>query len=336
MPSTNERGYMAGRVALELDGLSAGLLLSSDGGYAMADVVEEKLAADSVVHKHLGSVRYADIELQVGEVDQSLYEWIRATLERKFTRKDGAVISLDYDFKEQSRVEFKHTLVGEVRFPALDAASRDAARLTVKLAPEQTERKQGSGGRVSASTPAKGQHQKRWLPSNFRLQIDGLDCSKVSKIEPLVVKTAVVESAVGELRDYEKEPAHLEYSDLVVTLPESHAASFFAWHEDFVIKGHSDQNYEKNGKLEYLSADLKDVLFTLSFENLGIYKLAPEKTEASAESIRRVTAAMYCESIKLGAPAASSPATLAGGETAVGDILEGEYPNRFTRLRRTA
>ena len=43
-------------------------------------------------------------------------------------------------------------------------------------------------------------------------------------------------------------------------------------------------------RLELLAPDLKEVLFTLTFKNLGIFKVAPEKAEAGSESIRRVKA----------------------------------------------
>ena len=41
--------------------------------------------------------------------------------------------------------------------------------------------------------------------------------------------------------------------------------SCYKWHEDFVIKGNNGEDKEKGGTLEYLTADLKDVLFTLTF-----------------------------------------------------------------------
>jgi hypothetical protein len=80
----------------------------------------------------------------------------------------------------------------------------------------------------------------------------------------------------------------------VVTLPESQAQSFYDWHEEFVIKGNNGQEEEKNGKLEYLAPNLSDVLFTIDFHNLGIFKLAPEKGEAGSDQIQHVMAEMYC------------------------------------------
>jgi len=43
-------------------------------------------------------------------------------------------------------------------------------------------------------------------------------------------------------------------------------------------RGNNSDNLEKTGKLEYLTPDLKEVLFTLTFNHLGIYQLASEET----------------------------------------------------------
>ena len=61
-----------------------------------------------------------------------------------------------------------------------------------------------------------------------------------------------------------------------------------------MIKGNNSSEEEKNGKLEYLAPNLSEVLFTLEFHNLGIFKLASETFEAG-DQIQRVKAEMYCE-----------------------------------------
>jgi len=56
---------------------------------------------------------------------------------------------------------------------------------------------------------------------------------------------------------------------------------------------------EKTATLEYLTPDLKETLLTLTFYNLGIFKLTPDKVESGSENIRRVKVEMYCEKIML-------------------------------------
>jgi len=287
------RGFAAGRFAFELDGAVAGWLQSASGGEAEGDVVQEKVGADHVVRKHLGGIRYSDVVLQAGAgMEKPFYDWLAASLAHTYQRKDGAVLSVDQNLKEVSRLAFFNALIGEITFPTLDAAAKEAASLTVTIAPEYARTIKGSGAKLG---PAKASAQKKWLPSNFRLQIDGVDCKKVNRIEALTIKQKVVESPVGELRDYEKEPASLDVGDLVVTVAESGAADFVAWHDDFVVKGNSGAAAEKTGKLELLTPDLKSALFTLDFAGLGIFRL--QREDGGGDSPSRLRASIYCEEL---------------------------------------
>ncbi|MGB7292646.1 MAG: S8 family serine peptidase [Thermodesulfobacteriota bacterium] len=288
------RGYLAGKYGLELDGKWAGWLRSFEGGHAVADVIHEKLVGPGqAIKKHIGSVKYEDITVTFSTgMSKLLYDWIKDTLDRKYTRKNGAIIIADYEYKVKSRLEFKNALIKEIGFPSLDAASKEPGKLTIKFSPEYTSRSVPPGGptiKVSATSKV----QKEWLVANFHLTIGDLDCKKVSRIESIAVKLKVIESSLGE-----KEPqSYLEIPNLVVTLPESDAKTWFDWYEDFVIKGNSGEGREKNGILEYLSSNLKEVPFTLTFQRLGIFKLTSEKAE-SGEGIRRVKGEMYCEDMK--------------------------------------
>jgi len=300
MPITSDkRGYVAGKYGIELDGIMAGWVQSVEGGHATSDVVSEKLGPDHIVHKHIAGVKYEDITINCGTgMSKGFYEWIKASFDHNYSRKNGAVITADYNYKEHSRLTWTFGLISEIGFPALDASSKDAAKMSIKVHPEYTRTTTTSGGpSVSGKYAINPAVQKKWLPANFRLKIDGLDCTRVNKIEAIVVKQKIIDNAVGELRDYESEPAHLEIPNLVVTLAESHSKEFYDWHEDFVIKGNNGDDKEKGGTLEYLTPNLAEVLFTLTFKHLGIFKLTPEKVEAGSENIRRSKAEMYCEDI---------------------------------------
>ena len=298
--TADKRGYVAGKYGIELDGIMAGWVQSVEGGHATSDVVNEKLGPDHIIHKHIAGVKYEDITVNCGTgMSKGFYEWLKASFDHQYQRKNGAVITADYDYKEFSRLTWTFGLISEIGFPALDAASKDAAKMTIKIKPEITrvQTTSGGGASISGKYATNPLVQKKWLPANFRLKIDGLDCTKVNKIEAIVVKQKIIEHAVGEMRDYEQEPAHLEVPNLVITLAESHSDEFYKWHDDFVIKGNNGDDKEKGGSLEYLTPNLKEVLFTLTFKHLGIFKLTPEKVEAGSENIRRVKAEMYCEDI---------------------------------------
>jgi len=189
--TTAARGYTAGKFGIELDGIMAGWLQSAEGGHATSDVVTQKTGTGPLQQKHIAGVKYEDITVSCGTgMSRTLYEWIKASFENQHVRKNGAITACEYDSREISRVEWTHGQISEVGFPALDAASKDAAKLTVKIAPETTRAVKGSG---KPSAGAKLQAvQKKWLPANFRLKIGNLDCTRVNKIEALTIKQKVV------------------------------------------------------------------------------------------------------------------------------------------------
>ncbi len=282
--------------ALDVAGKFMGLLASVEGGTAVGNVVEEKPGVDHVVHKHIAGVDYDDIVATCGAgMTKEFYDGIHATLSRDAHARDGSIQSIDYDRNIVSQLEFFHAVLTEVGFPALDASSKQAAKMTVKFSPEYTRLKKGSG--KLQPPPGQAASSKNWLTDNFRLAISGLDCSHVNKIDALTIKQNINASAIGKERLLDLQSSSLEVPNLAVTLAESTAQSFYDWHKDFIIDGNNGQNKEKSGTLELLTPDLKEVLFTLTFHGLGIFRLAPEKVEAGNENIRRVKAEMYCETI---------------------------------------
>lgn len=300
--SLNNRGYSVGKYGIELQHTLAGWVKNISGGDATAEVVTEAVGADHLKRKHLGPLKYEEISFQAGAgMTAAIYDWIKTGFDQTSNtrgREDGAVVYADYDNNEITRLDWLQGLITEYGMPALDASSKEAALMTIKFQPEKTTKKMGGGGKLLF--PSDNTKQKRWLPSNFRIRIDGCEegCKWVNKIEGLTVKQKVIENAVGELRDYERVPGSVDVPNLTISLSESHSKEFYDWHENFVIKGINDQQSEKGGTLEYLSSDLKTTLFTLHFYNLGIFKISPDKVEAAGESVRRVKVDMYCEDIK--------------------------------------
>lgn len=293
-PIVNGRGYAAGKFLLDFGTTTAGWVNSAEGGHATSDVVTEKLGPDHVVHKHLAGVKYEDISVSAGTgMSKYFYDWIAASWNQKYARLDGAITVADHTFNVLQKLEFFRALITETSLPALDASSKEAALIDLSFAPELTRLDRKVTGTLTANTTK----QKLWLVSNFRLTIGGLDCTKVSKVEALVVKQKFVEAPIGENRDYQREPASVEFPNLVVTLAAASADTWYDWFEDFLIQGNNGADKEKTGTLEYLSPTLSEVLFTVNFFGLGIFKLEPDNGAQNADNILRLRAEMYVENM---------------------------------------
>jgi T4-like virus tail tube protein gp19 len=268
------------RYALALETGSAGMPSSVDGGYPSGNVVVDRPGPDMVRHKHLAGIKYEDITINCGTgMSRELYDWIGGTLTGRPIRKTGTIDTLDTENRPISRLQFTRALVTEVELPAVDAASREPATLTVTITPESTAiQREGLGTAVHT-----GVSRNVCLQSNFRLQLGDLDCSRVNKIEAIHV-TSIATDRVGP-----------EVSNISISMAESSASGFYAWFDDFVIKGLNGRDKLKNGNVQLLSADLHDALFTFELRNVGIFRVAPERSADSTETISRVRVDMYFE-----------------------------------------
>ncbi len=285
--------YRAARFVLDINGENVGYLHSIEGGNIYAEVINE---LGSNQKKHIGQPQYEDVSVQFGmSMGQALYDWIKAVLDKQTIDKNGSILTLDSSGKIIEEVQFFNALISEVSFPASDAGSKEPAYLTIRIKPEYTRMKKGSG--QTTAPPVK--KQKKWLTSNFRFKLGDLPCNRVSKIEAVTIKQHFSQNQIGDSRDYLKEPGKLEFPNLRVSLAAADAPDWTNWFEDFVIKGNNSDDKELSGSLTWLAADLKTELATLTLSQVGIFRLAPEKAEAGSEQIRRVVADLYCEQMAI-------------------------------------
>ncbi len=249
---------------IELDGRPAGRFFEFAGGGAQADVAIEKQGADKISRKHIASIKYQDMVLACGTgMSRDFYQWI--------------------------------ALVTALVLPELDASTKKAAVMIVSIRPEITRSAAAEGSAkpgVYVSTLPRA-----WNISDFRLKIDGLEneCRHVTHIDSLKLGQKIALDAIGESRDYSQEGGALEYSDLVIRLPESFATGFYKWFDDFVVKGNT--SFEKGGTLEFFAPSSSKAYFGIEFSGLGIESAKGPSGLRSKTSLP-VTVSMYCESMK--------------------------------------
>ncbi|MEN6578298.1 MAG: phage tail protein, partial [Phycisphaerales bacterium] len=248
-----DRSYVAWQSTLILDGANCGSLKSVDGGAISAEVIQEPAGPALFVKKHIGQPKYGEFSLQAGLGNApALYEWIQQSWAMKPTRKSGSIVVMDQNLTPKSERQFLNALLTETTIPAMDGSSKEPAYLTIKFSPEVI---RAMAPTTKFEPAGDTTQQKLFLPCNFRLEIDGIDCTKVSRVESFTVKQTAVTDDIGDARDYAREPGKLEFPNLKITVAEAAAQPFAAWHEDFVIQGNNDDSREKGGSLSLLSPD---------------------------------------------------------------------------------
>jgi hypothetical protein len=296
---------------LILDGVNCGRLRSIDGGSIFADVISEPAGPGQIIKKHIGVPMYEAFAAEVGlNSSPAVYEWIRQSWSMQNARKTGSVLALDPAGTPTSERQFIDVMITETTIPAMDGSSKDPAYITIRFAPQVIRMvSPGAAPAPAASTPP----QKAWLACNFRLEIDGIDCSKVSRIESFTVRQKPVTVATGNARDQFTQPgSNLEFPNLKITLASTAAAPFIAWHEDFVVQGNNNESREKAGSLSLLSTDQTKALARIRLSNIGICRVGSAASGSGPDGTPQVTVELYVEKMEfLSGEAAEAPAPTA-------------------------
>jgi hypothetical protein len=229
-------------------------------------------------------------------MSKPVLDWIKGSWEKKFTRQSGSIIHADFDLSSQFEQWFYDALIAETKFPTLDGAAREPAYLGVTIHPERVEGKKGDRKQVQGVT---GMNQNLWLPSNFRIAIEGIDCSMVSRVDSFTVTQKIRPLYLGVDRFPELEPTGIDFSNINVYLALQHAGDFMRWYEEFIVKGDKETVSERPGYIEFLGPDNKTVIFTINLNQLGIHRLTIEKSEAQSEQLKRAKIELYMESMTL-------------------------------------
>jgi hypothetical protein len=283
--------------ALVLEGKSCGLLRSVSGGEICGDVAFEHTGVGNLMKKHLTTVRYEEFSLEIGFTMEALvYEWIASTWKGSFAKHGGSILDCNEKLEVQIEREFTDALLTEFTIPRLDAKSKEAAWLRLKFSPELVRLRKGSG-KASGADPRNP--EKIFVPSRFKLEIEGIDCEKVRAIDSFTVKQKIVHDDVGERAESARLPGAIQFPDLKVYFSEVMNDSWAKWFDDFVIQGKSGSEKEKSGKLTLLSAN-NQPLASIAFSNLAPFEMGVETDD---DGQRRGTAKVYCDAMefKIGA-----------------------------------
>lgn len=299
MPATAalNNSYATSNFVLELDGKAVSYLSSVEGGQAIAEVITEANSPQPLEKKHLAAASYQDLSLRVnGTPAKPLIQWIQELLSNQQKLRTGAIVELDLNGRMLSRLEFVNAQLKQVQLPGVDASSKQPVSLGLVISPSQT-RQVAASGVFSLPTDK----TKPLLASNFRFTLAGLENSSkfTTSIAPIVISQSVASTKIGQVRNLSVAAPTLSYGPLQVSLSQTAIEPIQNWFSDFVIKGNNADSQEKTATLDYLSADMKSVLLSLSFKGVGIYQLNRDYSSLDSQSLRRSQASLYLEGVEL-------------------------------------
>jgi len=294
--------YTGGHFTFEFDDRTpAGYVNSIDGGQFKADAITYQQGADFFVTKYAGRAKYDDITISVGAaMSPKFWDWVQKSLIGKPERRNGALVAYDFYYKERARRSFFSALIAEIGFPALDAASKTTAALSVKITPEHIKFQKGDGHSLREEQ-AKDQveKQKLWKTSNFRFSIDHFKASKAAtKIEAFTVKQNIIDNPVGNEKFARKEIGRLELPQIVVTFPEADMEDWMNWWNKSVAEGNR-KDQTTNGVITYYANDQKSELMHIELAGMSLVSVEVDKYEAHKEAIATAKATLAIEGLVL-------------------------------------
>ena len=273
--AVQERSTALGQFAVVLNGNSdLTILRSVEGGGIVGEVVEGQLGPQLVAKKHLSTISYEPFTLRFGmDMSSDFADWIEASFAGGSVSKNGSVIAANSKLQALSEREFHDALISEITFPTLDSGSSDQAFFIVKLEPVTISYQSSAGDLVLDSTS----RSKKWLASNFRVEIGDLPTNRVSKIDSFTWKQAIAKDETGAFREATLQSTKIEIPNLKLTISTADIQPWLEWHKDFVIDGNATDGDELTGSITFLAPDLEEELATIELSNIGIIKLSLDR-----------------------------------------------------------
>lgn len=134
MTSATFSDRVKGKYDLEIDGLSAGSIISAVGQFVQNDKNNE-----TTNKSHIGRVKYSNITIERDWSGSSeFYKWQQEALEGKATRKSVSII-FHNDAGEESRLNFYHCWPSKWSGPALNSRNSGHASEKIELTFENYE-----------------------------------------------------------------------------------------------------------------------------------------------------------------------------------------------------
>jgi hypothetical protein len=138
-----------------------------------------------------------------------------------------------------------------------------------------------------------------WSAGAFRLIIDGVDTTKVNKIDSFTIKQGIKPVASGPGRFPQLEPTKIDFPDLSFHMSTRYSTEVCKWYDDVVIKGKKDPIAVRNGAIEFLDLSRQKVLLRVKLNDVGIKQYTRPKMEANQDAISRCKVDLYVGSMEL-------------------------------------
>lgn len=292
---TTHHFFDADHYLLYLDGDPVPTTLADfEGGGVTAGVATEDPGTEGDPPlKNISSLTFEPMMIRTGiSMGNSLYQWIRTTMDQTDIRRNGYIVSVNRDRRATSFRHFNNAVLSAITVPALDTGSKDSAFFTLVLEPREILYKEGDASNRADAIDTAG---KKWSCSAFRLQLGDLPCTDVARIESFTIRQVLSPEVKGDFRVSTRMKSSLEIPNLKITFAPTMIQPWAAWFNEFVIQGRNSQKEELSGTIGFLDSAGNET-GSIGLSQIGIFALSRKRKQEEANNrISHYVAELYVE-----------------------------------------
>lgn len=269
--------------AIQIGATAPVQILRYEGGEPVSTAVVARAPEIPLPDKSPSPVQFRDIVFDYLPIPgAALNTMLADALSGHIQPFSGAIVIMDAQRKEISRLTFQTAHIRSIEFSDLDVTlTTQIPVIRISLAVPTTHTVPGSNQILSLGTGVKGPK------SSFQLSIQNLETGshKYVRVEPVRFTVPIDSSSALPTG------APNGFTNLIAILPESDAAPFIAWQQQFISQGFTNQ-FEKAGTLNWLSSDRTKTLLSIQLQNLGLLSVIRLPNKPGFVAVE-----MYCEKI---------------------------------------
>lgn len=209
------------------------------------------------------------LEMSMSSISSSLGEWIRHFLDEQPLKKSGNISHVNFDNHKKAVFEFKDALITEISFPKMDAAAKDIPMIGITFTAEEI--KYTPVSEKTKTTDIKP--AKQWATCNFRIELEGLPPSFMTKLELPKFTQKITKDPTGMAGGYRLIPGKLEYPNITFYIPETDIKPWMDWYNNF-----EKNNDTKSGDIGFMN-DKGESLFSVPLNNVKPVQINPAGKE---------------------------------------------------------
>lgn len=293
---TAERRTLPGTVMFAIEGKYEGRVLSMSGGNLIGTISEVRLPdSGSTIKKSIQNVAIEALEIEMAlDNNVETFNWLNESINGRPSQKTVTIFTCDLNFNIIQSKEYLKVIPAGFSMSNPDVDSKINGKIVLSFNAEQA-REGARSGKCPQATLTK---PKTWFPSNFRLDIPGLDTVQVRTVSGLEIAFKNLQTT-GNGRNTTSENVSVKYGNLMISLSATLARtkSWEDWYNTFLVQGRRSDQEEKSGTLVLLSPDMKNELLRINLSNLGLFKFENNFVAGPTAPISNIEAGVYVEKI---------------------------------------